>query len=169
MTDAGFARLRPFTGALYHCASCNYCVSATWSQRGIDGVCATLRGHSPAASHSGKGYLATARALLEGEALDLPTVAERAYACTTCGNCEAVCPIGMPPTTVLKALRAELADRKLAPGGAVAIRDAVLRQQNPWAAPAVQGTDWSLGLDPHPRPNLWLLPGCAAAHRLEPT
>ncbi|MGE0810751.1 MAG: (Fe-S)-binding protein [Immundisolibacter sp.] len=165
MTDAGFARLRAYENALYHCATCNYCVSATWSERGIDGVCATLRGHTPAASHSGKGYLATARALLEGEALDLPTVAERAYACTTCGNCEAVCPIGMPPTTVLKALRAELADRKLAPGGAVAIRDAVLRQQNPWAAPAVQGTDWSLGLDPHPRPNLWLLPGCAAAHR----
>ena len=81
MTDAGFARLRAYENALYHCATCNYCVSATWSERGIDGVCATLRGHSPAASYSGKGYLATARALLEGEAdlavhslKDLPTV-----------------------------------------------------------------------------------------------
>lgn len=165
MTDAGFARLRPFTGALYHCASCNYCVSATWPQRGIDGVCATLRGHSPAASYSGKGYLATARALLEGEALDLGAVAERAFACTTCGNCEAVCPIGMPPAAVLKALRGELADRDLAPAGAVAVRNAVVTEQNPWAAPAAHGADWSLGLDPHPRPNLWLLPGCAAAHR----
>jgi Fe-S oxidoreductase len=165
MTDAGFARLQPFTDALYHCATCNYCVSATWHERGIDGVCATLRGHSPAASYSGKGYLATARALLEGEALDLGAVAERAFACTTCGNCEAVCPIGMPPTAVVKALRAELVDRRLAPGGAVAVRDAVLTAQNPWGAPPVQGTDWSAGLEPHPRPNLWLLPGCAAAHR----
>jgi Fe-S oxidoreductase len=162
---SGFPRLESLRGALYHCATCNYCVSSTWRERGIDGVCATLRGHSPAASYSGKGYLATVRALLEGEAIELGSVAERAFACTTCGNCEAVCPIGMPPTHAVKALRAELVDRGKAPAGATAIRDAVREQQNPWGAPTRQATDWSLGLEPHSRPNLWLLPGCAAAHR----
>lgn len=163
--DTAFARLRPYEHALYHCATCNYCVSAVWPQRGIDGVCATLRSHSPAASHSGKGYLATARALLEGEPLDLTTVAERAFACTTCGNCESVCPIGMPPTAVVKALRTELAERGLAPAAAMAVREHVLMRQNPWGAAAAHAADWSLGLSPHPQPNLWLLPGCAAAQR----
>ncbi|MBC7161668.1 MAG: (Fe-S)-binding protein [Immundisolibacter sp.] len=163
--DTAFARLRRYERALYHCATCNYCVSAVWPQRDIDGVCATLRSHSPAASYSGKGYLATARALLEGEALDLHAVAERAYACTTCGNCEAVCPIDMPPTAVVKALRAELAERGLAPPAAQQLRDDVLARQNPWGAPAAQGADWCLGLAPHPQPTLWLLPGCAASHR----
>jgi Fe-S oxidoreductase len=162
---AAFTRLQAHLGALYRCADCNYCVDARWPERGIDGVCATLRGHSPAVSHSGKGYLSTARALLEGDALDLAAVAERAFACTTCGNCEAVCPIDMPPTTVLKALRAELVDRDLAPGAAVTVRDAVQTRQNPWGAPVGQGGDWSLGLEPHPRPDLWLMVGCAAAHR----
>ncbi len=53
--DPAFARLRPYQHALYHCATCNYCVSVTWPQRGIDGVSATLRSHTSAASHSGKG------------------------------------------------------------------------------------------------------------------
>jgi len=140
-------------------------VSAVWPERGIDGVCATLRSHSPVASYSGKGYLATARALLEGEPLDLDSVAERAYACTTCGNCEAVCPIDMPPTAVVKALRETLHARGHAPAAALAVRDHVLTRQNPWGAPAARDADWSLGLAPHPQPGLWLLPGCAAAHR----
>jgi Fe-S oxidoreductase len=71
----------------------------------------------------------------------------------------------MPPTHAVKALRAELVDRDIVPAGATAIRDAVLDQQNPWAAPTRQAADWSLGLAPHPRPTLWLLPGCAAVHR----
>ena len=165
IADNAFTRLQPFADALYHCATCNYCVSATWPQRGIDGVCATLRSHSPVASYSGKGYLAAARALLEGEPLDLDSVAERAYACTTCGNCEAVCPIDMPPTAVVKALRTELHERGHAPAAALAVRDHVLTRQNPWGAPAAHDSDWSLGLAPHPQPDLWLLPGCAAAHR----
>ncbi len=164
-SDTVYDRLQPFAGALYHCATCNYCVSATWPERGIDGVCATLRSHSPAASHSGKGYLAAARALLEGETLDFDQLATRAFACTTCGNCEAVCPIGMPPTAVVKALRAELAERGHAPAPALAVREHVLMRQNPWGAPAAYGADWSLGLEPHPQPDLWLLPGCAARYQ----
>jgi Fe-S oxidoreductase len=160
-----FPRLRAFEKALYHCATCNYCAAAVWQERGIDGLCATLQAHSPAASYSGKGYLAAARALLEGEPLDLTTVAERAFACTTCGNCEAVCPIGMPPATAVKALRAELVDQDQAPAGALTVCDAVLTEQNPWGAAAMQGADWQFGLVPHPQPDLWLLPGCAAAHR----
>lgn len=165
IADTAFTRLQSFADALYHCATCNYCVSATWPERGIDGVCATLRSHSPVASHSGKGYLATARALLEGEALDLVSVAERAFACTTCGNCEAVCPIDMPPTSVVKALRAQLHERGHTPAAALAMRNHVLTRQNPWGAPAAHDADWSLGLSPHPQPDLWLLPGCAATHR----
>lgn len=42
---------------LYHCASCNYCIDAVWTERGIAHVCATLEHHSPAPGYSGRGFI----------------------------------------------------------------------------------------------------------------
>ena len=99
----------------YHCSTCNYCVDMTWDEWGIDGVCPTLRHYSPALGYSGKGYIAAARAWYEGAPPDLASVAERAFTCTTCGNCEEVCPIGMRPQHIAVALRSEIIARGLEP------------------------------------------------------
>ena len=89
-----------FGADLYHCASCNYCVDAVWPERGLHHVCATLEHHSPAPGYSGRGFIDTARALLEGVALDADSIAERVFTCTTCGNCETSCPIGLRPAAI---------------------------------------------------------------------
>ena len=94
-----------FGADLYHCASCNYCVDAVWPERGLHHVCATLEHHSPAPGYSGRGFIDTARALLEGVALDADSIAERVFTCTTCGNCETSCPIGLRPAAIGGALR----------------------------------------------------------------
>lgn len=122
-----FPHIAVFEENLYHCASCNYCVDAVWDEWGIDHVCATLRHHSPAHGYSGKGYIAAARAWFEGADLDPDSLAERAFTCTTCGNCDEVCPIGMHPSGIAVALRAELVDRGHVPAFAVALRDAALQ------------------------------------------
>ena len=85
---------------LYHCSSCNYCVDAVWPERGMDAVCVTMEQHSRAPGYSGRGYIEAARAILEGQALDAEALAERVFTCTTCGNCEAACPIGLHPAQV---------------------------------------------------------------------
>lgn len=97
--------LAPYTADLYHCSSCNYCVDAVWPERGLVHVCATLEHHGPAPGYSGRGYIEAARALLEGETLDLARLAERVYTCTTCGNCQTSCPLALRPAAVGLALR----------------------------------------------------------------
>ena len=98
----------PFVENLYHCLRCNYCVEMHWEERGIQHVCPTLVHHNPAPGYSGKGYLAAARAMLEGEELPVNSLIERFFNCTTCGNCEEVCPVGLQPAHLVKQIRAAM-------------------------------------------------------------
>lgn len=58
-----------FAENLYHCSRCNYCVEIHWEERAMQHVCPTLLYHSLAPGYVGKGYLAAARALVDGEEL----------------------------------------------------------------------------------------------------
>ena len=157
--------LATHAGGLYHCASCNYCVDMVWREQGIAGVCAAVRDHSRSPAYTGKGYMATARALLEGEPLPVDAVAESAWACTTCGNCEAVCPIGLRPMQVVKALRGELVQRGAIPAALAAVHESVTAHENPYQAPREARGDWALQLQPSGGEAV-LLPGCDACHQL---
>ncbi len=155
------ASLAALATTLYHCADCSYCVDAVWAERGIDHVCPTLRHHAPVVSYSGRGYIAAARAWLEGAELDPATLGERVFTCTTCGHCDAVCPIGLRPTAVLHALRGELLQRAQAPEPVTALLAAWARDGNP---NRVAGrADWAQGLDIPASGEVLYLPGCAAA------
>lgn len=156
--------LTEFLKDLYHCADCGYCVEAIWEERGIEHICATLGSHSPALSYSGQGYLKLARAWVEGESLPLPGLAERVFSCTGCGNCERICPIGLRPMHINRALRRELDDRGAAPGSAIAIREGIAAHQNPAGAPFAERYGWAAALDARQDGEALYLPGCAAAH-----
>lgn len=150
---------------LYHCADCSYCVDAVWEEAGLAHVCATLQSHSPVASYSGRGYIAAARAWHEGKPLDTSTLAERVFTCSTCGHCETVCPIGLRPTQVGIALRAELWADDAVPAATRALAESVLRDGNPWGVARDARNDWlpAAAAAPAPRGELLYLPGCAAA------
>lgn len=156
--------LTEFLKDLYHCSDCGYCVEAIWEERGVEHICATLGSHSPALSYSGQGYLKLARAWVEGESLPLPELAERVFSCTGCGNCERICPIGLRPMHINRALRRELDDRGVAPGSAIAVREGMAAQQNPAAAPFAERYGWTSALDAGEDGEALYLPGCAAAH-----
>lgn len=162
----GFDRLEVFKDDLYHCSTCNYCVDAHWPEWGIEGVCPTLQHHSPSPGYSGRGYIAKARALLEGEDLALDSVAERVFTCTNCGNCEEICPITMRPAQIAVALRAELNDRGLTPPAVAQVRDNVLNRQNPWGQPKSERQAWTNGAKlSAAEADVLYLPGCAVAHK----
>ena len=133
---------------LYHCSSCNYCVDAVWPERGINAVCATMEQHSRAPGYSGRGYIEAARAILEGQALDGATLAERVFTCTTCGNCETACPIGLRPASIGRALREELLAADCLPPALAAARDAFLRDGNPNGVQREQRQAWAAALEP---------------------
>lgn len=156
--------LAAFAGDLYHCADCGYCVDAVWAERGIEHVCPTIDHHLPVASYSGRGYLAAARAWHEGAALDLEVLAERVFTCTGCGNCERVCPIGLRPTQVGQALRAELVARGHAPASVDALRATLRTCGNPYGKPPSDRGAWAQGHG-FAREDATVLyaPGCAAA------
>ncbi len=162
--DEAPARLGEFARDYYHCADCSYCVDATWAERGIDHVCPTIAQHRPVASWSGRGYLLAARAWFEGAALDEQALAERVFACTGCGNCESVCPIGLRPAQIGATLREVLVERGHAPPAVAALRAAMRSHGNPYAAPAASRADWARELRfAGDDATLLYAPGCAAA------
>ena len=122
---------------LYHCASCNYCVDAVWPDRNINHVCVTLQHHEKNPSYSGRGFIEAARFLAEGNELDLASLAKRVFTCTGCGNCDTVCPIGLRPSEVGKALREWLSEEGLAPKEVVASRSKILSDGRAYAGSSI--------------------------------
>lgn len=149
--------------SLYHCSSCNYCVDAVWPERGMTAVCATLENHSRAPGYSGRGFIEAARAAYEGLALDADALAARVFTCTTCGNCERACPIGLEPAGVGRALRAELVAQDALPAPLVALRERMAREGNPAGAPRAARHAWCDD-DTTPQATGQYFVGCAAAY-----
>jgi Fe-S oxidoreductase len=135
-----------FATDLYHCSSCNYCVDAVWPERGLNDACVTMAHHSRAPGYSGRGFIEAARAVLEGMPLDAGRLAERVFTCTSCGNCESACPIGLRPASIGEALRAELVETKSLPQPIAHARHAVLTQANPYGAEKAARTTWAADL-----------------------
>ena len=144
-----------FAADLYRCSSCNYCVDAVWAERGVAHVCATLEHHSPSPGYSGRGFIDAARALLEGDALDPASVAARVFTCTGCGNCETLCPLGLQPATLGRALREvfHTADLTPPPAAAAYLRMRTAHRQQALARPATSAA----------RNAVVILAGCSAA------
>ena len=159
------AALAAHSRELYHCSDCNYCVDAVWPERGIDHVCATLEHHSPALGYSGSGFMRAARALLEGVELTPASLAERVFSCTGCGNCEAVCPVGLHPASVGQTLRETLAAADELPAPVRAVRQQMREQGNAWGQQAGARVHWADGLSfaSLADATLHYAPGCAAA------
>jgi heterodisulfide reductase subunit D len=155
----------PFVENLYHCLRCNYCVEMHWEERAIQHVCPTLVHHNPAPGYSGKGYLAAARAILEGEELPVNSLVERFFNCTTCGNCEEVCPVGLKPAHLVKRMRAAMVAQGLAPASLASIAANVVERHDPAGAPVEARNRFAEGLDGVLADAATLyLPGCAASY-----
>jgi Fe-S oxidoreductase len=144
-----------FAADLYRCSSCNYCVDAVWAERGIAHVCATLEYHSPSPGYSGRGFIDAARALLEGDPLDPASVAERVFTCTGCGNCETLCPLGLRPAALGRALRETFHAAGLAPP---AIAASYARMRTAHAEQAAESS-----AEPAERSAIGILAGCSTS------
>lgn len=156
-----------FATDLYHCSSCNYCVDSVWPERGLNDACVTMAHHTRAPGYSGRGFIEAARAVLEGVPLDAEQLAERVFTCTSCGNCESACPIGLRPAAIGAALRAELVDANSIPQPVAQARRHVLDQANPYGAEKSARANWAADLPVAADPSSPLyFVGCAAALKM---
>ena len=153
-----------FARDLYHCSSCNYCVDAVWPERGMSAVCATMEQHTRAPGYSGRGYIEAARAILEGQALDGAALGERVFTCTTCGNCESACPIGLRPASIGRALREELLAADCVPAPIARAHQAFIEHGNPYGVACAQRHAWANEISvADVASGALLFVGCAAA------
>ncbi len=153
----------------YACIMCNRCQDACPAYE-------TGKVLSPAALEINKRYFLNQEGsrLAAGEAsdqtmLDFAISAEAVWACTSCGACVEVCPVGNEPMRDILEIRRNLVlmENEFPEQLQTAYRG-MERTANPWNIPAEERLKWAEGLDvptiqQNPEPEILWWVGCAAA------
>jgi Fe-S oxidoreductase len=169
----GAARLEDlaWTGLMdaYACIMCNRCQDACPAYQ-------TGKVLSPAALEVNKRYFLNQEGtrLAHGEAssqtlLDFAIPAEAVWACTACGACSDICPVGNEPMRDILDIRRHLVLMENAfPEPLQTAYRGMERTANPWGIAADKRLEWAAGLNvptvaerPHPDLLWWV--GCAPA------
>lgn len=153
----------------YACIMCNRCQDACPAYE-------TGKVLSPAALEINKRYFLNQEGsrLAAGEAseqtmLDFAISAEAVWACTACGACVEVCPVGVEPMRDILEIRQNLVltENEFPEQLQTAYRG-MERTANPWNIPAEERLKWAEGLDvptieQNPDPEILWWVGCAPA------
>jgi heterodisulfide reductase subunit D len=123
----------------YQCLRCGFCFDLSWI--GPYQLCPSYLSGT-LETHSARGRVATARALIEGELEYNSEVANRIFSCTMCGSCGDHCFKYIDLRKIYQALRDDLASRGLAPKGLQDISNEVMKQNNPYGQKAEDRFRW---------------------------
>ena len=153
----------------YACIMCNRCQDACPAYT-------TGKVLSPAALEINKRYFINieGRALAAGEAsskqlTEFAITPEAVWACTACGACSQICPVGNEPMQDILDIRRDLVLMQNAfPEQLQAAYRGMERTANPWNIPPDQRLKWAEGLDvptieENPDPDVLWWVGCAPA------
>ncbi|TAK12266.1 MAG: 4Fe-4S dicluster domain-containing protein [Anaerolineae bacterium] len=153
----------------YACIMCNRCQDACPAYT-------TGKVLSPAALEINKRYFLNEESgrLARGEAssktlLEFAITQEAVMACTACGACTEICPVGNDPMRDILEVRRSLVlmENKFPEQWQTAFRG-MERASNPWGVPATERLKWAEGLDvktidQNPEPDILWWVGCAAS------
>lgn len=153
----------------YACIMCNRCQDACPAYT-------TGKVLSPAALEINKRYFLNEEGarLARGEAssqtlLEFAITEEAVMACTACGACTEICPVGNDPMRDILEIRRALVlmENKFPEQWQTAFRG-MERTSNPWGVPATERMKWAEGLDvktidQNPEPEILWWVGCAAS------
>ncbi len=153
----------------YACIMCNRCQDACPAYT-------TGKVLSPAAQEINKRYFINqdAKTLAAGQPssqalLEFAISEEAVFACTACGACTDICPVGNDPMRDILDIRRALVlmDSKFPETWQAAFRG-MERASNPWGVPASERMKWAEGLDvptieQNPDPEILWWVGCAPA------
>jgi Fe-S oxidoreductase len=153
----------------YACIMCNRC-------QDVCPAFATGKVLSPAALEINKRYFMNYEGgrLAQGEAsaqtlIEFAISPEAVWACTACGACNQICPVGNEPMRDILEIRRNLVLMENAfPEQLQTAYRGIERSANPWNVPAEKRLEWAQGLgvptvDQHPNPEILWWVGCAPA------
>lgn len=136
-TDLHLSQVADWT---YQCLRCAFCFDLSWLGEPY-GLCPSYH-YGAFESYAGRGRMATARAIIEGELDYDEKVAERIFSCTLCGSCAAHCMKQIDSTKVYQAMREDMAERGLTPKELHKAAEVTFQLKNPYAKPAGERFNW---------------------------
>ena len=122
--------LEKYGDTTYQCLRCGFCFDLSWVGKGYQ-LCPSYE-YGSFESYMGRGRVATARAILEGELTYDEKVAERIFSCTMCGSCSTHCFKFIDLRKIYQGMRDDLAERGLTPPGLKQAAEDTYRQHNPY-------------------------------------
>jgi heterodisulfide reductase subunit D len=129
------------TGDLtYQCLRCGFCFDVSWVGKNYS-LCPSYD-YGSFESYVGRGRVATARAILEGELEYDKEVASRIFSCTMCGSCSEHCFKFMDLRSIYQKMREDMATRGLAPAGIRQAAEDTFQQHNPYAKTQEERLSW---------------------------
>ena len=124
----------------FQCLRCGFCLDLSWVGRDYQ-LCPSYEFGS-FESYSGRGRVATARAILEGELDYDQKVAERIFSCTMCGSCSTHCFKFIDLRKIYQGMRDDMAERDLVPAGLKQAAADTYQQRNPYAKEHGERFSW---------------------------
>ncbi len=135
-------KLAQYTNQIYSCLRCGFCFDHAVG--GQEKICPSYV-TCGMESYGARGKMAIARALVDG-ALDYDAdVASRVYACTECGACEEQCFKYLSLLEIYRAMKSDLAERRLVPQGLADACRATVETGNPYGQARVKRLQWAPG------------------------
>lgn len=122
----------------YQCLRCGFCFDLSWV--GPYALCPSYQ-HGTFETHSARGRIAVARALIDGKITYDEEVANRIFSCTLCGSCAEHCLKYIDIRQIFQAMREDLARQGLTPAGLKQAAQATIAEHNPYS-PAAARFDW---------------------------
>lgn len=123
----------------YQCLRCAFCFDLSWL--GPYHLCPSYL-YGMYETHTARGRIALARAVLEGEVDYDRDLADRVFSCTMCGSCDEHCFKYIGISKIYQAMREDMAARDLTPPGLKAAVDSVLIERNPYEQPSADRFRW---------------------------
>jgi heterodisulfide reductase subunit D len=124
----------------YQCLRCGFCFDVSWVGQNYQ-LCPSYE-YGSFESYMGRGRVATARAILEGELDYDEKVAERIFSCTMCGSCGEHCFKFIDLRKIYQGMRDDLASRGLTPAGLKQAAADTYELRNPYAKAHAERFGW---------------------------
>ena len=124
---------------IFQCLRCAFFFDVSWVGEGHK--CPSYA-YGSLESHSARGRISIARAILEGELVYDEDVADRIFSCTLCGACSEHCLKQLDIQDIYQAMREDLAAKGLTPKGLKHVVELTLAEHNPFDKEAGTRLDW---------------------------
>ena len=124
---------------IFQCLRCGFCFDVSWV--GVGHKCPSYE-YGTLESHSARGRIALARAILEGEQHYDEVVADRIFSCTLCGACSEHCLKQIDIREIYQAMREDLAAKNLTPAGLKQVAELTVADRNPFERAEKERFSW---------------------------